>query len=169
MNTTIIIREINIDDAISMIALNTKLSHESAFMMMEPDELSLSIEMQQQLLQRVSQSEDEQLFVALDDEHLIGFIAANRKPFKRSRHCFSLVIGIERSYWGFGLGKQLIHHMETWAKSKSAERLELTVIESNQRAIDLYQNCGFVVEGIRRKSMRINNELVNEIYMSKLL
>jgi len=63
----------------------------------------------------------------------------------------------------------LLAALEEWAQFNGYHRLELTVMESNVAAKKLYSKCGFVEEGVKRDSMKINGAYVNEFYMSKLL
>jgi RimJ/RimL family protein N-acetyltransferase len=39
----------------------------------------------------------------------------------------------------------------------------------NERAIGLYRRMGFCSEGIRRHSMRVSGQFVDELMMAKLL
>lgn len=48
-----------------------------------------------------------------------------------------------------GIGSALVHTVLVWARDSGAEELWLEVRESNQRAIRLYQSCGFVIAGRR--------------------
>ena len=59
--------------------------------------------------------------------------------------------------------------MEKWARSEGIIRLELTVECPNIAARVLYEKNGFVVEGIRSKSMKVNGEFVDEFYMSRII
>ena len=56
-----------------------------------------------------------------------------------------------------------------WAKQQQLQRLELTVIEHNHQAIHLYRKMSFKEEGIKRDSLWIDGQFVNEIYMRLLL
>ena len=42
-------------------------------------------------------------------------------------------------------------------------------MEHNLKAIKLYESFGFIREGIKRDSICIAGEYINELYMSKLL
>lgn len=59
--------------------------------------------------------------------------------------------------------------MMDWAKKVHLHRLDLTVIAKNDAAIALYKKMGFEIEGVKRDSLLINNEFVDEYYMSKLI
>ena len=48
-------------------------------------------------------------------------------------------------------------------------RLELTVECVNTGAKHLYEKNGFIVEGVRPKSMKVNGKFVDEYYMGKIL
>ena len=48
-------------------------------------------------------------------------------------------------------------------------RIELTVICNNNIAKSLYEKNGFVVEGVKKNSMVIDGEYVDEFYMAKTL
>ena len=59
--------------------------------------------------------------------------------------------------------------LEEWARGKGLVQLELTVECLNVNAVKLYEKCGFQIEGIREKSMKVDGEFVDEYYMAKLL
>ena len=47
--------------------------------------------------------------------------------------------------------------------------MELTVLTSNERAKNLYRKLGFIEEGVRRGSMLLDGDYVDELYMAKFL
>uniref|UniRef100_UPI0020CE6181 GNAT family N-acetyltransferase n=1 Tax=Vibrio cholerae TaxID=666 RepID=UPI0020CE6181 len=49
-----------------------------------------------------------------------------------------------------------------WAISHGYSRLELTVMQHNERAKRLYESCGFEVEGLKRHSLVVDGEYVND-------
>ena len=46
---------------------------------------------------------------------------------------------------------------------------ELTVIAHNERAIGLYRKLGYDVDGTRRAAVVVDGELVDELWMAKVL
>ena len=68
-----------------------------------------------------------------------------------------------------GAGTALFEALEDWARASGVVRLELTVEGANSAARELYEKRGFVIEGLRQRSMRVNGEYVDEYYMAKLL
>lgn len=55
------------------------------------------------------------------------------------------------------------------AKENSILRFELTVECHNKAAIHLVKKSGFEIEGIRKKSMCIENDFIDKYYMAKML
>ena len=59
--------------------------------------------------------------------------------------------------------------LDEWAGENGIVRLELTVECVNTGAKHLYEKNGFIVEGVRPKSMKVNGRFVDEYYMGKIL
>lgn len=59
--------------------------------------------------------------------------------------------------------------LDKWAIANGIIRLELTVECCNKAAKHLYEKNGFLIEGIREKSMLVNGTFINEYYMAKIL
>jgi RimJ/RimL family protein N-acetyltransferase len=85
------------------------------------------------------------------------------------RHVSTIEVGICARYTGRGVGKRLFETVERWARARRLHRLELTVATRNERAISLYEKCGFAIEGTRRHAMSIDGQYVDEHLMAKLL
>jgi RimJ/RimL family protein N-acetyltransferase len=54
----------------------------------------------------------------------------------------SILIG-DKTYWGKGLSKILMHELEMSAKELGCDCIELGVFEYNDKAIKLYENMGY--------------------------
>jgi GNAT superfamily N-acetyltransferase len=66
-----------------------------------------------------------------------------------------LRIAVLEGYRGQGVGRQLIDHLERWAAERGLERITLTVTETNDGAIRLYHELGYVDVGREmRKELR---------------
>jgi ribosomal protein S18 acetylase RimI-like enzyme len=59
---------------------------------------------------------------------------------------------------GAGVGRALVEAVVAWARSRSCERLVLSVTETNEGARRLYEACGFADTGERRP-LRDGSEL----------
>ena len=80
-------------------------------------------------------------------------------------------VAIEPASSGKGLGRQMIEELTYLAVGSGYTRIELTVATSNQRAIHLYESCGFVNEGILRNYTYLKSEgrYIDEQVMALLL
>lgn len=90
---------------------------------------------------------------------LIAEIHCYKPEPKAFNHILSeLTIVVHPEFQGKGLGKLLFNYLlnEIKESRKDILRVELIARESNQKAIDLYTNLGFKIEG--RLEQRINNK-----------
>lgn len=156
-------------DAKILIDLSEKLDSETAFMLLEPGERTLTLDQQKKWLERVEHSDDEAVFIASNGCEAAGLVWVSRRPIQRVKHCFYLVIGVAQAYWRQGHGRRLMAAAEEWIVSMGGKRIELTVVASNRNAIGLYEHCGYQIEGTRRMSMFVDGAYIDELHMAKLL
>ena len=164
-----ILRTICKSDAEQFLNLCKQLDEETQFMLLEPGERKTTFEEQRDQIDNLLRQENQTIFVAEQDNQLVGYLEATGGTFKRNRHSAYLVIGILQAFAGQGIGTQLFQRMEEWAKQKHIHRLELKVMAHNTAGIALYKKQGFAIEGIRRHSLLINGQFVDEFSMAKLL
>ena len=163
------VREALPDDAESMVALFQLLYSETAFLLYEPGESVPAVEDYAERIREASEAQTGAIFVAEDDNRLIGAILGSCGNAKRRRHALFLVMGVLQAHWNQGVGRSLLDAVEAWARARGLHRLELTVQTTNDRAIALYEKMGFVREGTKRDSIRVGAEYVDELLMSKLI
>ncbi|MBT2570835.1 GNAT family protein [Planococcus sp. ISL-110] len=152
-------------DAAQLVDL-MKHVEESNYMLFEPGERKTSAE---QLQQRLIAMDDKSIVLVAEEQmELKGYLFAINEGVRRKRHSIYVAIGIVQEERGKGRGTQLFQSLEQWAKDSSIHRIELTVLEHNQAAVALYKKMGFQVEGLKRDSLLVGGNYVNELYMSKL-
>jgi ribosomal protein S18 acetylase RimI-like enzyme len=107
-------------------------------------------------------------FVALVDDEVVGWcdIASLDRPI--FSHSGTLGIGVIAGCRGHGIGKALMSAALEKAKLIGLTRVELEVREKNKRAFEFYKSMGFVVEGLHRNAVLIDNEYDNHISMALL-
>jgi RimJ/RimL family protein N-acetyltransferase len=108
-------------------------------------------------------------YIALHKSVVIGWcdISPLRRPLHA--HVGVLGMGVLSEFRGQGVGKALIVAAIEKAKAIGLTRVELMVREENKRAITLYEHVGFVVEGLKRRSTRIDGRYRNDFLMALLL
>ena len=87
----------------------------------------------------------------------------------RVRACeFGILIG-DSSRWGKGIGREVTSAIVAYGFDElNMNRIELTVIASNARAMSLYEGLGFVREGLKRQAQYRAGEYLDVILMSIL-
>lgn len=163
-----LIRRIEVKDAGKYLNLLTRLDRETKFMMYEPGERKTTGQEMEERIKGLLDS-GSIVFVAQQDEELVGFICAERGFAGRIRHSAYIFTGILQEHTGKGIGKELFRQVDGWAAENGVTRLELTVMTHNERALGLYKKSGYVVEGVKKRSLIIDGRYVDEYYMGKLL
>lgn len=169
MGNQLNVRVADSGDAESLLELFGILDSETSFMLLEPGERSTTVGEQRNYIRQFADSPHQLMCLAEDGESITGFLIANGGGFARNKHTASIVIGVRQDVWGKGIGKALMHFMESWARQTDIHRLELTVMENNAQAIAFYRKSGFIEEGVRLDSLKIEGAFVSEIYMRKIL
>jgi RimJ/RimL family protein N-acetyltransferase len=164
-----LIREVMSSDAESFIRLTKQVEDNSEFMLWEPGERNIKPEQQRKMIENMSKSENSTIIVAESDNELVGYLVVFGGGAKRNMYSAYIVIGILEEYRGKGVGTKLFEALENWASDNNIHRLELTVVTQNEAGVSLYKKMGFEIEGIKRHSLFIDGNFVDEYYMSKLI
>lgn len=157
------------EDAGNFIRLQKDLAHETKFMLPEVDEIEESTEVQANRIRSIMESENKALFIAVENNQLIGFCAALGGGNRRNFHCCHVVIGVSQNFHRQGVGKKLLNKITSWAFSEKIKRLELTVMTHNEAAISLYKKSGYEIEGLKKNSVCIDGRFADEYLMAKMV
>ncbi|WKA52327.1 GNAT family N-acetyltransferase [Planococcus liqunii] len=166
METDIHIRKAVPADAEKLVEL-IKEVEDSGLMLFEPGERKTKPEQLEKRLQGMDAHSV--IFIAEEGSSLHGYLFVIGDALMRKRHTVYVAIGIREGQRGKGIGAQLFKALELWAREKNLRRIELTVIEHNEAAVALYQKMGYEIEGIKKDSLYIKGEYVNEYYMARIL
>lgn len=104
----------------------------------------------------------------IESSSLIGlFILKNISMLNRSGELAIYIGNFE--YKGKGLSYEAMQQGLAFAFNKlGLNRIDLKVLKSNSAAIGLYKKCGFIEEGLLRKSVFKNGEFHDQLVMSLL-
>lgn len=86
-----------------------------------------------------------------------------------NRHIVDLRIWLAEAFRGLGIGRLLMEYAVDWAAKRRFHKITLDVFSNNDAAIALYRKFGFVTEGRRKEQFVLNNQFVDELFMSKFL
>lgn len=162
------VRDAELSDAAAVLNMLSELDQETRFMMLEPGERALDVARFAGWLADLRLRQDCYLVAAREDE-VLGFTHAERGQYRRNRHSANVVMGVLPQARGRGLGTKFIQGIDLWAKQFSVTRLEIAVMAHNTEAIRLYTKHGYAAEGVRRSSLIVDGEPVDELVMAKIL
>lgn len=102
-------------------------------------------------------------FVAVADDKVIGYIGAFNVVGEVSVTNLAVTEGCRKC----GVASALINELESVSKAENAEFITLEVRASNEKAIKLYEKCGFTKSGLRKGFYR--KPVEDAILMKKAL
>lgn len=115
------------------------------------------------------EEQDKSEFVIEADGTIIGNIGLH--PWK-NRRAGSASFGVtifDSEYLGKGYGRDAVNTLLDWAfRIQNFQRVGLTCLATNERAIRCYEAVGFVHEGRMRQAQYVNGSYVDEVQMGIL-
>ena len=136
-----------------------------------PDEISFTAEDEAEFLQKKTDSENEIEILAELDGKIVGTAGIGQKsPKFKLRHRCEFGIGIDKSYWGLGIGRALTEACVECAGKAGYEQIELEVVAENDRAVRMYEKAGFTEYGRNPRDFKSRLTGYQEVvYMRKEL
>ncbi|WP_400247808.1 N-acetyltransferase family protein [Niallia sp. JL1B1071] len=158
-------------DADQLSQIRLQIDGETSFLDREPGEGMLSPFDFKHLI-RTDLEAVNRLFLLAETESgkIIAFSRCEGSSLKRLKHKVEFGIGVLKDYWGYKIGPHLLQSSLTWATENKLAKMTLSVIETNDKAIKLYKQFGFEVEGILKKDKLLEDgEYYSTIIMSRFL
>lgn len=142
------IRSAALQDAIELSALRVKIDGETENLDREPGEAFIDPSGFEKIIQTDREKPRNLFLVAVVDDQLVGFSRCEGTYLKRFAHKAEFGVCVSKEHWGYGIGKNLLKESLAWADSNGIKKMTLNVLETNAKAIELYQKLGFEVEGV---------------------
>ncbi len=110
---------------------------------------------------------DHVMFGAFDEGRLIGITGFNRMARQRAMHRGEIVqVYVDSKYRGQNLGEKLIRRALEYAFTLDGiEQVQLSVIASNQTAIQLYEKLGFKTFGVQPRYFKVEDTYMDQQFM----
>ncbi|MDN4072867.1 GNAT family N-acetyltransferase [Fictibacillus terranigra] len=150
-NLRYIIRSAKEKDAKNMSEVRVQIDGETENMDREKGEAYIDESGFKQIINDDTESVSNLFLVAEVNERIVGFSRCEGNKLKRSSHKVEFGVCVLKEYWGYGIGKNLLKESIHWADSNEIKKITLSVLETNDKAIELYKRYGFEVEGILKK------------------
>lgn len=106
--------------------------------------------------------------IVAEENEILGLISLTSVDYMNQSAELHIMIGNNENQ-GKGIGTFAVNEMLKHAfNNLNLHRIELTVLEENERAIHLYEKVGFVKEGVKRRARYKKGKFVNVILYSIL-
>ena len=146
---TCVIRSGTARDARSVLDVFVLTHGQTDFLTTYPEETAFTVEQEAEYLEKKREDPREAELVAEVDGRIVGTAGIDRiMAAEKTKHRASFGIGIDRAWWGLGIGWALTAGCVECARAAGYAQLELEVVADNHRAAALYQKAGFVEYGI---------------------
>ncbi len=165
------LRPVHPQDAAGMIEYLRIVSGETLFLLRNADEVTYTIEAEENILESKRNAPRELMMVAVVD----GVIAGNcgivgKGSQRRVHHRCGFAIALKQAYCDAGLGTAMMEYALSLAKDMGYEQIELEVVDGNARAKHLYEKMGFKETGRLLRSLKYDDgSYRDEICMVRLL
>lgn len=104
--------------------------------------------------------------VALRGDEVVGWCDISPMTREGFTHCGTLGMGVRKDFRRLGIGRRLLEQTIGEARRTGLERIELEVFASNTPAIRLYDQAGFVVEGVKKRGRKLEGEYDDLVQMA---
>ncbi|UNP78863.1 GNAT family N-acetyltransferase [Bacillus nitratireducens] len=123
--------------------------------------------------QKIIKTDSEEMknlfLVAEVHNRIVGFSRCEGSNLKRLSHKVEFGVCILREFWGYGMGKSLLQQSIQWADENEVKKIALQVLETNEKAIQLYKKLGFEVEGVLKNDKRLSDgKYYNTVVMGRV-
>lgn len=157
------------NDAKSLVSVRLQIDQETDYLDREPGEGILDEKSFRQLIEHDSSTTNRLFLVAEVDGKLVGFARCEGSSLARKSHTVEFGVGILQTYWGLSLGSAILRYILDWARTSRIHKINLSVMETNEKAIALYERYGFKVEGRLRDDKLIDGQYFDTILMGHLI
>lgn len=166
-----ILRSVAAKDAGDMIAYLRTVSSETPFLLRNEDEVTYTVEAEEELLENKRNDPREIMMVAEVEGVIAGNCGiASNGNLRRVCHRCGFAIALKEAYWNMGIGSAMMAYALTLAKEMKYEQVELEVLDGNDRAKRLYERFGFRETGKNIRAVKYDDGSYRDEYkMVKIL
>ena len=120
---------------------------------------------------KTDSEESKNLFLVAEvHNRIVGFSRCEGSNLKRLSHKVEFGVCILKEFWGYRMGKSLLQQSIHWADENEIKKISLQVLETNEKAIQLYKKLGFEIEGILKNDKKLSDEkYYNTVLMGRCI
>ncbi|MCM1043968.1 MAG: GNAT family N-acetyltransferase [Candidatus Gastranaerophilales bacterium] len=135
------------DDAQEVLNIFLLTHDQTDFLSSYKDEATFDTTFERQFLTDKECADREIYLCAIVDGRIVGTAGVDGKGENKVKHRAEFGIGIDKDFWGIGIGRALTIACIECAKDAEYSQLELEVVSDNSSAIALYKSMGFIEFG----------------------
>lgn len=164
-----VIRSIETEDARPYINLLEEIYAETDFLPYEANTRHLTVQGIRKMMGEWRKTKNSTVLLCIFNGEFAGFLTVTGNEASRRRHVASIELGVKKEFQDQEIADSLIQAAESWVKDRMISRIELPVFSTNTVAREFFAKHNFIEEGVRQQSIMLNDELIDEVYMSKSL
>jgi RimJ/RimL family protein N-acetyltransferase len=167
--TPILIANATDGDAAVVVAMYRRILEEGEWFITYPDEFKGTPEWQAKIIREWNQESNSRFMVARMSDRIVGAISITGGNKERTHHVGMIEVFVDRNARGRGVGRALVEAAILWAEQNPILRkLALHVFEDNARAVALYADLGFKVEGrLEGEFQEMDGRLRDDLVMAR--
>lgn len=156
------------EDAKELSELRLQIDGETENLDREKGEAFIDVLGFEKIIKTDSESNRNIFLVAVVHNRIVGFTRCEGNQLNRTSHKVEFGVCVLKEFWGYGIGKNLLKEAISWADNNGIKKITLSVLETNEKAIELYQKHGFEVEGIlKRDKVLSDGQYYNTVMMGR--
>lgn len=164
----ILIRKAIVTDAPALIEFCNIIGGETNFLTFGSNNFNVTLEEEEAFIRCTIDSKKNLSLVAVMDSKIIGLLNFRGSNKVRLSHVGEFGVSILKEFWGQGIAQKMIKQMENWViENKIIKKVNLQVLENNEKAIGLYKKCGYSYEGRLTKNIKIDEKYYDSLLMGK--
>lgn len=165
-----ILRSPNKKDVEELSKLRIKIDGETENLDREAGEGLLTPKDLEKLIYEDNRSDRNLFLVAEVEGKIVGFTRLEGNVLSRFKHKAEFGICILKEYWGYGIGKVLMDNVLNLADNMGIKKISLNVVQTNEKAIELYKSYGFKEEGLLvNDRIHKDGKYYNTVIMGRIL
>ena len=163
-----IIRSAMEKDAKSLSEVRVQIDGETENLDREQGEAYIDESGFKQVIKEDSERANNLFLVAEVNDRIVGLCRCEGSQLKRSSHKVDFGVCVLKDYWGYGIGKRFLEESIHWADANGIKKINLNVLETNDKAKKLYRTYGFKVEGVLKNDKILSDgNYYNTILMGR--
>ncbi|WRP07225.1 GNAT family N-acetyltransferase [Rossellomorea aquimaris] len=151
------VRSATEEDAKALSQVRLQIDGETEYLDREKGEAYIDERGFKEIIKDDSERSNHLFQVAEVNGRIAGFSRCEGSGLKRISHHVEFGVGVLKEFWGYGIGKALLDESVKWADSNEIRKVTLKVIETNEKAIKLYEDYGFEVEGVLKEDKLLSD------------